>query len=98
MTITYAVSQFFGLAACILYLLIFLFFFHNAMIRLTRFKSKLSKAVSCTAFILFTGTLYTWMGYAGYGSSAFVAPSHVFVLGLIWAEYYRETKMARSKG
>lgn len=92
MSISFIVSQVFGLLASILYLRIFLFIIHNVMIRLTPYKSRLSKAVSSTIFLVFTCTLYLWLGTRGFGSSQFVLPSHVFLLGLMWAEYYQETK------
>lgn len=98
MSATYIIGQVFGLLASILYIWIFLFIVHNVVIRLTPYKSQLSKAVISTAFLVFTGTLYTWMGTVGFGSSKFVLPSHLFVLGLTWSEYYRGTKANRSNG
>lgn len=96
MSVSFIVSQVFGLLASVLYLWIFLFILHNALIRLTRFKSRLSKAVSSTLFLLFTGTLFTWMASVGFGSSNFVLPSHLFLLGLNWAEYFMGTKQDQS--
>lgn len=92
MNVAQILSPIFALAASILYLLIFLFIIHNAVIRLTPYKSRLSKAVIATGFLAFTGALYTWMAYAGYGASTYVLPSHLFVLGLTWAEFYRTGK------
>jgi len=88
MSINFIVSQFFGLLASIMYLWIFLFILHNSLIRLTRFKSRRSKAVSSTLFLLFTAILFTWLGTIGFGSSNFVLPSHLFLLGTTWAEFY----------
>lgn len=96
MSISFIVSQVFGLLASILYLWIFLFILHNVLIRLTRFKSRLSKAVSSTLFICFTGTLFIWMGSIGFGSSKFVLPSHLFLLGMTWMEYYQGNKLDQS--
>jgi len=98
MSVNFIVSQFFGLLASIVYLWIFLFIFHNALIRLTRFKSLKSKAVSNTIFIVFTGSLYTFMGTMGFGSNTFVLPSHLFLLGLTWAEYFRDTREVKNNG
>lgn len=96
MSVSFIAGQIFGLLASIMYLWIFLFILHNALIRLTRFKSRLSKAVSSTLFLLFTGTLFTWMGSVGFGSSAYVLPSHLFLLALNWTEYFRSAKEDQS--
>ncbi len=98
MNFTYFISQFFALVASVLYLMIFLFIIHNVIIRTTRYNSRLSKAVIATGFLVFTAVLYTIMGYYGFGEPTFVLPSHLFVLGLTWAEYYRVGKQDENNG
>lgn len=92
MTLTLIASQIFGLIASIVYLLIFLFIVHNVVIRVTPYRSRRSKAVIATGFLLFTGALYTWMGAKGFGTTAYILPSHLFALALVWSDYFRSGK------
>lgn len=92
MSFIHILSQIFALAACIVYLLVFLYILNFLVSRYTRFKSALSLAAVKTGVLIFTATMYTIMSSMGYGSSTFILPSHLFVIGLIWAEYYRGNK------
>ncbi len=96
MNFMHILSQVFALGACIVYLLVFLYILNFLVARYTRFKSQLSLASIKTGVLIFTAVLYTIMSSLGYGSSAFVLPSHLFVIGLIWAEYYRGNKQNQS--
>lgn len=96
MTFLHILSQIFALGACIVYLLVFLYILNFIVSRYTRFKSPLALATVKTGVLVFTAAMYTVMSAMGYGSSTFILPSHLFVIGLIWAEYYRGYKQNQS--
>lgn len=98
MSANFIVGQFFGLLASIFYLWIFLFVVHNAIIRLTPYNTRRSKAISSTAFLLFTGLLFSGMAFVQSTPNPFILPSHLFLLGATWAEYYQGNKLDRSNG
>lgn len=98
MTVNMMIGQFFALVASTLYLWVFLYIIHNAVIRMTPLKSRISKALIATGFLMFSGTLFTWMGANGYGSSTHVLPSHVLVFAYTWGDYFFGTWQDRTNG